>query len=618
MKARRGALLAVLGAALLLRVLAIDHSLPYKFVADTHVVRGALGMASTRDLAPPAGTFTSYPYLLPYLLLPEYAALYAAGRALGTYASAEDFGAKITDDPTPVCLIARGLVVLFGILGVLLAYRVGRRVLGRAEGLLAAYLVATSFLLVHLGKSERPWVPLVTLVLFTAERALAYARRPRLRRALLMGAAAGLAMACHQSGALAVLLPAAAVLASLRGGVARAARNAVLSAAAFALCALVIGFPCLLRGKSAQVGVQTEQEVEGKFDLGGQSFGLESFGVTNTFRVPLGVDDELFNPRRRDPAFRESLNMEPGDKLVLYVGRFWSEKGIDAGARGLSARRGRALSLLRGHARALPEHGRALPRAVWRRGRGAPPPARVDGARRGAAPAASAARAGGAALLGDARRGHARGDARRGGGAGRAGRLHRGRGVWPAAALLGRCARPFEGARQVDGAPRGARGRGPDAPRSAAAGLRGGSARALLRVRLGLAAPVARRAGPRQAGGGVPGRGRRALPGDRRPPARRAAQLGARRPAGAARAPPGRGAPLRRLKPGRGQPADGPVPAAPRHLARQPSRSAARALAHRVAASRAAGALWRSTLAAAPVSTDRRACDDGGMCLAGR
>lgn len=288
MKARRGALLAVLGAALLLRVLAIDHSLPYKFVADTHVVRGALGMASTRDLAPPAGTFTSYPYLLPYLLLPEYAALYAAGRALGTYASAEDFGAKITDDPTPVCLIARGLVVLFGILGVLLAYRVGRRVLGRAEGLLAAYLVATSFLLVHLGKSERPWVPLVTLVLFTAERALAYARRPRLRRALLMGAAAGLAMACHQSGALAVLLPAAAVLARLRGGVARAARNAVLSAAAFALCALVIGFPCLLRGKSAQVGVQTEQEVEGKFDLGGQSFGLESFGVTNVAEVALG------------------------------------------------------------------------------------------------------------------------------------------------------------------------------------------------------------------------------------------------------------------------------------------------------------------------------------------
>ncbi len=287
MKARRGALLAIVGAAVVLRVVAIDHSLPYKFVADTHVVRGALGMASTRDLAPPAGTFTSYPYLLPYLLLPEYAALYAAGRALGAYESAEDFGAKITDDPTPVCLIARALVVLFGIVGVLLAYRVGKRVLGRAQGLLAAYLVATSFLLVHLGNSERPWVPLVTLVLFTAERALAYARRPGLKRALAMGAAAGLCLACHQSGALAVLLPAAAVLARLRGGVRRAARDAVLSAAAFALCALVLGFPYLLRGKSARVGVASEQEVEGKFDLGGQSFAFESFGVEHAARFAL-------------------------------------------------------------------------------------------------------------------------------------------------------------------------------------------------------------------------------------------------------------------------------------------------------------------------------------------
>jgi alpha-1,6-mannosyltransferase len=62
---------------------------------------------------------------------------------------------------------------------------------------------------------------------------------------------------------------------------------------------------------------------------------LESFGVTNTFRVPLGVDTELFHPRHRDPSFRESLGMKPGDKLALYVGRFWSEKGIDVLAEGV-------------------------------------------------------------------------------------------------------------------------------------------------------------------------------------------------------------------------------------------------------------------------------------------
>lgn len=62
---------------------------------------------------------------------------------------------------------------------------------------------------------------------------------------------------------------------------------------------------------------------------------LESFGVTNTFRVPLGVDSELFHPQRRDPAFRESLHVADGEKLVLYVGRFWSEKGIDVLAEGV-------------------------------------------------------------------------------------------------------------------------------------------------------------------------------------------------------------------------------------------------------------------------------------------
>jgi len=68
---------------------------------------------------------------------------------------------------------------------------------------------------------------------------------------------------------------------------------------------------------------------------------LADFGVTNTFRVPLGVDSELYNPSRRDPTFRESLGIEPHEKVVLFVGRFWSEKGIDVLAKGVRRLRNR-------------------------------------------------------------------------------------------------------------------------------------------------------------------------------------------------------------------------------------------------------------------------------------
>src|SRR5690606_4553865 len=142
------------------RAVPIGHSLPEKYVPDTHIVNGALGMAKSKDRVPPAGAYTSYPYLLPYLLLPAYVALYAGGRATGGGGSAEEFGTAVVDDPTAVLVVARGLVLLFPLLGVLLAYRVGNRAHGRDFATLTALATASSFLLVHLSHSARPWVPL--------------------------------------------------------------------------------------------------------------------------------------------------------------------------------------------------------------------------------------------------------------------------------------------------------------------------------------------------------------------------------------------------------------------------------------------------------------------------
>jgi hypothetical protein len=80
-------LLAAVGLLLVLplalRMLPIRHGAPRNYVPDTHMVRQALGMARDHDLAPQAGKYSFYPNFLPYLLLPCYAAEYAAGRAEG-------------------------------------------------------------------------------------------------------------------------------------------------------------------------------------------------------------------------------------------------------------------------------------------------------------------------------------------------------------------------------------------------------------------------------------------------------------------------------------------------------------------------------------------------------
>ena len=54
---------------------------------------------------------------------------------------------------------------------------------------------------------------------------------------------------------------------------------------------------------------------------------LGRFGLHNTRKVALGVDTDCFHPRKRDLLFRQQLGIGPSDKLLLFAGRFGSEKG---------------------------------------------------------------------------------------------------------------------------------------------------------------------------------------------------------------------------------------------------------------------------------------------------
>jgi phosphatidylinositol alpha 1,6-mannosyltransferase len=56
---------------------------------------------------------------------------------------------------------------------------------------------------------------------------------------------------------------------------------------------------------------------------------LNARGIGNTGIWSRGVDTEIFSPRYRSEAFRQSLGIRPTDLLVTYVGRIAREKDLD-------------------------------------------------------------------------------------------------------------------------------------------------------------------------------------------------------------------------------------------------------------------------------------------------
>lgn len=52
-------------------------------------------------------------------------------------------------------------------------------------------------------------------------------------------------------------------------------------------------------------------------------------GISGVERQPLGVDTQIFHPRRHDTVWRASLALPPHARLLVYVGRFAPEKRLD-------------------------------------------------------------------------------------------------------------------------------------------------------------------------------------------------------------------------------------------------------------------------------------------------
>lgn len=56
---------------------------------------------------------------------------------------------------------------------------------------------------------------------------------------------------------------------------------------------------------------------------------LRAMGVRGARHQPLGIDCAMFHPSRRDPGLRERLGVAPGARLLVYAGRFTSDKKLD-------------------------------------------------------------------------------------------------------------------------------------------------------------------------------------------------------------------------------------------------------------------------------------------------
>jgi hypothetical protein len=294
-------LLAILALAAGLRLFGIGHGFPRtEYVPDTHIVRGALGMAQEKSLVPPAGRYSTYPYLLPYMLLPVYAGQYGLGRATGEWGGAEEFGQRILLEPERVHRPARILVALLGLLLPLAAYLVLiQRQSGsaRADGtsppplgedrerctaLFGAYLAATCLLAVHFSVQERPWGPVTAFGLLACWPAARYLRTGRLAALVATAVLGAAAAASHQAGLPMLGIAGLAWLFGPRGfrskdDLSTRLVHGAVAVAAFALVAVAVGYnAALVHG--APEAIAGEDDLSGPaadLSLGGQSIVLD-------------------------------------------------------------------------------------------------------------------------------------------------------------------------------------------------------------------------------------------------------------------------------------------------------------------------------------------------------
>jgi 4-amino-4-deoxy-L-arabinose transferase-like glycosyltransferase len=226
------ALALVLLIAATLRLWAIEYGLPQPYHADEpFLVSAALGMRASGDLNP---HFWDYPTFQMYSLL----VLYLARDAVATVLPQ-------AQAPGSEYLVGRLLNVAYSVATVWLTHRVGRRLLGEWVGVLAAALVASSYLHTLTSHNLKVDVPATFFALLTLSASVDLLRGPRVAAYALAGGAVGLSAAAKYPLASVAVVVALAHGLAWRGATFRQAPRLVL-AAATSVAAFFLASPYLL------------------------------------------------------------------------------------------------------------------------------------------------------------------------------------------------------------------------------------------------------------------------------------------------------------------------------------------------------------------------------------
>jgi len=195
--------LTLLGIVLLafgLRLWGVSFGLPYLYHADEPIVVNHALAYGAGDLNP---HFFRIPPLVSYSLFFFYGIYFLIGRAVGTFASAENFEILFYSDPTSFYLIARVLFgVILGTATVYLFYRLIQKHFSRQAAVVSSFFLAVCFLHVrdsHYVYADIPLLLVMTGAFFFFFRMIQEGNS--LRTHLCAGALIGLAAAVKYNGA---------------------------------------------------------------------------------------------------------------------------------------------------------------------------------------------------------------------------------------------------------------------------------------------------------------------------------------------------------------------------------------------------------------------------------
>lgn len=187
-------LAAIFALALGLRMWGIGFGLPYAYHVDEPTyVSAALNLGAGIIGRQPNPTGFSN------MLFGEYGAYYLVGRLTGTFTSSAAFEQAYRADPSVFLLLSRLTSVLFGAATVLVVYGLGARANRRRVGLLAALLLAVSFLHVRDSHYGVPDVTAPFFISLTTLFCLMADQKRGVKYVLLAAASAGFAVATKWS-----------------------------------------------------------------------------------------------------------------------------------------------------------------------------------------------------------------------------------------------------------------------------------------------------------------------------------------------------------------------------------------------------------------------------------